>query len=435
MHEVKYVYQPIKVSLSGSTLKILNTHFFQTTQSLEFGWSIHGDGYELGSGVLTVPPIDPQSSYEINWESGPWHSLLSANSAAEYFLTINGRLLHPTRWVESGHVISSTQVQLPAKKMAYTHVIEREDATFLGEIFEDTIRVSQKDLWDLTLNTLTGAFESWQVAGVPVMIKGIVPCFWRAPTDNDKGGGENSYLSRWKAAHLDKLTFVTESCSIDSVADNLVKIKVVYLGVSNALIKVDMTYTIYGSGDVIVDCDVTPNSELPPLPRVGVEFHLDKSIDVVNWYGRGPFECYPDRKEAAQVGIYQRSVRDMHVPYIVPGECSGRADVRWVTFQNKDGIGLYASVYGTSPFMQMNASFYSVQELDRATHNEDLVEGDTVEVHLDHKHMGIGGDDSWSPSVHEEYLIKPTPYSFSIRLCPITAASPASDIYKSQLRS
>uniref|UniRef100_A0A7N0V4Z8 beta-galactosidase n=1 Tax=Kalanchoe fedtschenkoi TaxID=63787 RepID=A0A7N0V4Z8_KALFE len=174
---------------------------------------------------------------------------------------------------------------------------------------------------------------------------------------------------------------------------------------------------------------------LPPLPRVGVEFHLDKSIDVVNWYGRGPFECYPDRKEAAQVGIYQRSVRDMHVPYIVPGECSGRADVRWVTFQNKDGIGLYASVYGTSPFMQMNASFYSVQELDRATHNEDLVEGDTVEVHLDHKHMGIGGDDSWSPSVHEEYLIKPTPYSFSIRLCPITAASPASDIYKSQLRS
>ncbi|CAM8878831.1 unnamed protein product [Rhodiola kirilowii] len=314
-------------------------------------------------------------------------------------------------------------------------VIEREDATFLGEIFEDTIRVSQKDLWELTLSTLTGAIESWQVAGVPVMVKGILPCFWRAPTDNDKGGGENSYLSKWKAAHLDTLTFVTESCSIDSVADNLVKIKVAYLGVPNALIKVTMTYTIYGSGDVIVDCNVTPNSDLPPLPRVGVEFQLDKSIDKVHWYGRGPFECYPDRKEAAQVGIYETNVHDLHVPYIVPGECSGRADVRWVTFQNKDGVGLYASVYGASPPMQMNASYYSIAELDRATHNEDLVEGDTIQVHLDHKHMGIGGDDSWSPCVHEEYLIKPTPYSFSIRLCPVTATSPASDIYKSQLQS
>ncbi|CAM8961994.1 unnamed protein product [Rhodiola kirilowii] len=434
MHEVKYVYQPIKVSLSGSTLKILNTHFFQSTQSLKFGWFIHGDGFELGSGIFSVPSIDPQSSYEIDWESGPWHSLWSSSSASEYFLTINAKLLHRTRWVEAGHVISSTQMQLPGKS-AYTHVIEREDATFLGEIFEDTIRVSQKDLWELTLSTLTGAIESWQVAGVPVMVKGIFPCFWRAPTDNDKGGGENSYLSKWKAAHLDTLTFVTESCSIDSVADNLVKIKVVYLGVPNALIKVTMTYTIYGSGDVIVDCNVTPNSDLPPLPRVGVEFQLDKSIDKVHWYGRGPFECYPDRKEAAQVGIYETNVRDLHVPYIVPGECSGRADVRWVTFQNKDGVGLYASVYGASPPMQMNASYYSIAELDRATHNEDLVEGDTIQVHLDHKHMGIGGDDSWSPCVHEEYLIKPTPYSFSIRLCPVTATSPASDIYKSQLQS
>jgi beta-galactosidase len=54
-------------------------------------------------------------------------------------------------------------------------------------------------------------------------------------------------------------------------------------------------------------------------------------------------------------------------------------------------------------------------------------------VHLDHKHMGVGGDDSWSPCVHDNYLVPAVPYSYSIRLCPITAATSGLEIYKSQL--
>lgn len=29
--------------------------------------------------------------------------------------------------------------------------------------------------------------------------------------------------------------------------------------------------------------------------------------------------------------------------------------------------------------------------------------------------MGLGGDDSWSPCVHDKYLVPPVEYSFSIR--------------------
>ncbi|KAM7262933.1 hypothetical protein ACFE04_000910 [Oxalis oulophora] len=86
-----------------------------------------------------------------------------------------------------------------------------------------------------------------------------------------------------------------------------------------------------------------------------------------------------------------------------------------------------------SPAMQMSASYYSSDELDRATHNEDLFKGEDIEVRLDHKHMGIGGDDSWTPCTHEQYLIPPTPYSFSIPLFPVTAGTSSHDIYKSQL--
>ncbi|KAK6163058.1 hypothetical protein DH2020_002899 [Rehmannia glutinosa] len=306
-------------------------------------------------------------------------------------------------------------------------IIKGEHAAFSTEVLDDSIEVKNQNLWEIKFNKQTGAIESWKVAGVPVMSKGILPCFWRAPTDNDKGGETESYLSKWKGAKLNNLTFTTESCTVLNASDNLVKIAVVYLGMPSgsekklpqsetSLFKVDLIYSIYGSGDVILECHVKPTSELPPLPRVGIEFHLEKSMDQIKWYGRGPFECYPDRKAAAHVGVYEQDVSSMHVPYIVPGECSGRTDVRWVTFQNKDGHGIYASTYRESPPMQMNASFYGTAELERATHNEELVKGEDIEVHLDHKHMGIGGDDSWSPCVHDKYLVPAVPYSFSVRL-------------------
>ncbi|KAJ6307416.1 hypothetical protein OIU76_017248 [Salix suchowensis] len=419
LHEVKYVYQPIKVSLKESRIKITNTHFFQTTQGLEFTWATQGDGYELGSGVLSLPPIEPQSSYELEWESGPWYPLLASSFAEEIFLTITTTLLHSTRWVEAGHVVSSTQVQFPTTRKILPHVIKTSDAKVVSETLGNMVRVSLPSFWEITWNIQTGSVESWKVGGIPVMNKGIFPCFWRAPTDNDKGGEKKSYYSRWKEARIDSIIYHTKSCSVKSTANDFVKIEVVYVGApsceegssshSNALFTVNMIYTIYSSGDLIIEVNVIPSSELPPLPRVGVELHLEKSVDQIKWYGRGPFECYPDRKAAAHVGVYEQN--------------------------NKDGVGIFASTYGSSPSMQMSASYYSTAELDRATHNEELVQGNDIEVHLDHKHMGVGGDDSWSPCVHDNYLVPAVPYSYSIRLCPITAATSGLEIYKSQLPS
>lgn len=453
LHEVKYVYQPIKAFLVESTIKIVNAQFFEATQALEFSWLLHGDGCILGSGILDLPVIAPQSSYDIILESTPWDSLRKSCSATEIFITITAKLKRTTRWAKDGHVLASTQLCLPSKSKFGPHVIKLiQNATLLSEYVGDTITVSKQNVWQITFNTRTGTIESWKVEGSLLMHKGILPCFWRALTDNDKGGGPNSYASKWKAALLDNISLHANHCSIQKQTDHVVQVTTVYFGVpgdqsallksgnveesevgSSALCRVDVSYWIYETGDVIIEYNVSPKRDLPPLPCVGVEFHVDQSLDQITWYGKGPFECYPDRKEAAHVGIYESNVADLHVPYIVPGECSGRADVRWVAFQNMKGFGLFASTYGTSPPMQMSASFYGTAELDKATHNQDLVKGDDIEVHLDHKHMGVGGDDSWSPSVHDQYLVPPEPCSFSVRLCPIFPSTSCLDIYRSQL--
>lgn len=441
LHEVKYVYQPIKVSLMEDKVKIFNAQFFEATDAIEFSWLLCGDGCTLGSGILSIPIIEPQISYDIMLESSPWYSLWKSSVATEIFLTVTAKLQQRKRWVNDGHVVASTQLCLPAKTKTAPHVINMKTSCALLSVCDgDSITVSKQNFWEIKINARTGTIENWRIEGRILTSQDIVPCFWRAPTDNDKGGGNTSYYSRWKSAFLDTMIFRAEQCSIQKLADHSVHITTTYLGVpleskseDSILCRVDVSYMIYESGDVIFEYNINPKSDLPPLPRVGVQIRLDKSLDQVTWYGKGPFECYPDRKAAAHVGLYESNVEDMHVPYIVPSECSGRADVRWVSFRNKDGYGLFASIYGTSPPMQMSASFYTTAELDKATHNKDLVKGDNIEVHLDHKHMGVGGDDSWTPCVHKQYLVPPVHYSFSMRLCPINPSTSCQDMYRSQL--
>lgn len=42
-----------------------------------------------------------------------------------------------------------------------------------------------------------------------------------------------------------------------------------------------------------------------------------------------------------------------------------------------------------------------MSNLSLARHDCELEPDSMNHVYLDHKHMGLGGDDSWSPSVHE----------------------------------
>ena len=83
---------------------------------------MHGDGSELGSGILSLPIIGPQKSYDMNWEAGPWYNPWCTSDATESFLTITVKLLSSTRWAEAGHIVSSAQIELPVKRNIVPHV-------------------------------------------------------------------------------------------------------------------------------------------------------------------------------------------------------------------------------------------------------------------------------------------------------------------------
>ena len=66
------------------------------------------------------------------------------------------------------------------------------------------------------------------------------------------------------------------------------------------------------------------------MPRVGVSMALAPGLEQLDWYGRGPWENYTDRKASAMVGLYQSTVSEQYVPYIMPQEHGHKTDVRWL---------------------------------------------------------------------------------------------------------
>lgn len=135
-------------------------------------------------------------------------------------------------------------------------------------------------------------------------------------------------------------------------------------------------------------------------------------------------------------------MEELHVPYVFPQECGGRTGMRWLHLgaatstpaqQQPSGPGLLISAAaadtpGSSSAadgqLHVNVSRFSWQALAGARHQHELTpDPDCLHLHLDAAHMGVGGDDSWSPSVLPEYLVPPGRYSLSVGLTAVPAGT------------
>ena len=180
-------------------------------------------------------------------------------------------------------------------------------------------------------------------------------------------------------------------------------------------------YTVYGSGDVLIDTHVVPGEGLPFLPRIGLQLRLPGEYDTFTWYGRGPHESYSDRKGSAPVGLYSGTVDDQYVPYIVPQENGNKTDVRWVALTDSDGAGLLAV---GMPVLEVSAHYYTTEDLTEAKHTYELVRRQEITLNLDYRQSGLGGA-SCGPGTLPQYLIQPEETRFSLRLRPLSGRGPS----------
>ncbi len=150
--------------------------------------------------------------------------------------------------------------------------------------------------------------------------------------------------TEWYSSGLDKLKFFLEKFRWERLTDKILLIEVknvLVLGNQKGAFHNHFRYFIHSDGEITMEHTIIPNGNMPSwLPRIGTEWVLDKSLDHVEWYGRGPEENYPDRKSGYKTGIYKSTVNEMVEPYLIPQDYGLRTENRWVKMLDENGLGL-----------------------------------------------------------------------------------------------
>lgn len=178
-----------------------------------------------------------------------------------------------------------------------------------------------------------------------------------------------------------------------------------------------MTYTIYGSGDIIVEYTLTPDASMSEIPNVGTLFTIPGGLEKIRWYGKGPYENYVGRNQGSYFGVYSSIVDSMTVFYMENGETGQRTNVKWMTLTNSAGTGL---MIAGSPLMEINAQHYTPQQLTEVKLPWDLKRDKDITLRVDLQQMGLGGINSWGAKPLDKYLIFPkNTYSHKFRISPV----------------
>lgn len=432
LHEVKKVYQYIKFSTENANtgkISFTNKYDFINLDRFDFSWKLFKNGAESAAGEIPTLDVVPGASKTVKIDIPEL-----AEVGAEYFLNIYARSKEEAPLVPQGHMVAYEQFKLT----------DHTPDTFSTADSQDGLEITQKDDmvvingkgFEVKFNADKGAIASIDYGHGNILVKGIEANFWRATTDNDFGYNMPKRLKAWKEAtdNQELFDFKFESEKTKRTIDVL-KIAENPFKVEGDALKIVSTYNLAGvNGQVEITYDINDKGEIrvttklgnlgddsPVLPRFGSNFIIKDEYQQVNWYGRGPHENYQDRKTSALVGNYEAQVGDLYYPYIRPQENGNRADVRWVSFTNQEGKGIEIfapDVFEFSAHHQYNSDFDS-GETKQQRHTFDIIKRDLVNINIDYRQMGVGGDNSWGYMALDKYQIQPKDLSYSYIIRPL----------------
>jgi beta-galactosidase len=420
--EIKRVQQAIHAApssgddtLTDGALTLTNEYLFTNLREFDGSWALVADGRTIRHGRLTRAQLDvePLSKKRI---TVPVPLPEDPAPGAEYFLELSFTTREHTPWARAGFEVAREQIPVDAGSPEVTPV-PLESVPSLRHDEDDSSVTVKGRTFSVTLDKKTGTLTSYEAAGHRLLTDGPVPNFWRAPTDNDKGNGQHTRNQTWRDAGARReVTDVT----VRALRDKAVEIKVTGTLPTTVESAYTTTYTVFGNGEIKVDHTLHPGaSSLPYIPEVGSMLFLPGRLENLRYYGRGPEENHWDRNDGTDVGVHSGTVSDQWTPYIRPQENGNRTDIRWAALTGRDGTGLLVT---GDALLEVNASHFTPEDLSvGARHDYQLTPREEVVLRVNHRQMGVGGDNSWGAHTHDEYkLFADRDYTYTYRLRPLT---------------
>lgn len=410
--DVKYHYQDIEmkdIDIKNGKISIENEGLFTNINKYDATWELVQDGEVIQSGNLDVD-VEPLTIKEVII---PFTVPEDASNGSEYFVNISFKEKEATKWAEKGHEVAKQQfeVDMTGEVKDMVDVSNMDNLTL--EDTESDIKINGTD-FELNLDKTTGNIDSFKTNGTELLSSPIEPDFWRTPNDNDRENGMPNRTGTWKYAGKNRTV-----SNIDVKQEE----KVVTIEIESTLPTTTASQykniiKVYGNGDVVITSDLKPGADsLPEIPAIGMEFNMPAEFENMDWFGRGPYENYWDRNMSTDVGLYKSTVEEQYFDYIEPQQMGNKTDVRWMTLTNNDGVGLMVS---GDDLVETSALHFTEEELGSKKHPYELVKMDDVNVNLNYRQMGLGGDDSWGARPHDEFQLKSNKdYTYRMRLRPI----------------
>ena len=434
LHEYKTVVHPAAVEpedLAAGKVRITNKYAFTNLGELDAAWQImayealptptpYGD--VIQEGTLAGIDIPPGASDVV---AVPF-VLPNAKPGREYWLNLRFDLAKETAWAPKGHEVAWAQLKLPVE--APRTVLQLDAMPALSVEDSPNEVIARAEGFSIAFDKRQGRIRSWTFGDIELGDVGPTLHLWRAPTDNDRISGASR---RWLDAGLHAPAWQVRRVHANQLTPQAARVWVEGLACLRGGARLDCTwtFTVYGSGDILLEQALTPQGDLPDLPRIGLQFRLPSAFNRLAWYGRGPHETYPDRKQGAPIGVYHETVSRENLPYVMPQEHGTKTDVRWLALTNRAGLGLAA--FGL-PTLQAGAHPWTTGHLTEATQTFLLEDGQVVTLNLDFAMAGLGNG-SCGPATLPQYLIQPMgaiaaailqPRLDRVRLRPVSANTP-----------
>ena len=420
MWQIKKSGQPVTIQLidaSTGLVEIQNHYSFTSLNNFDATWQLQANGKSIQQGkiaLMTQPLSREVVTIPFN-RIDPQHGV-------DYHLLISISLKTKTLWAEAGHEVSWEQFLIQS-----IPALQEKKAEKRLEIAEtsENLMVSGTN-FKVTFDKETGQLSSLNYMNKELIRRGGRMNVWRAPLANEvdqwgfsAGHGVNRkegfgrYVSTdWYSTGLDRLNYQCVAFNHSKIGEkvvveirDIVRPQVMGRGVG---FENRYVYTIYGDGELMIEHQLTPAGRMSTwIPRAGMEWILDKSLNQVEWFGRGPQENYPDRKTGYKTGIYTSTISAMYEPYLLPEDYGLRTENRWVKITDKDGIGLR---FSGNQWFNFNAYPFTTENLTKAAYPYQLQESeDSVTFNFDYATSGVG---CTAISVINQYRIFPQQFHF-----------------------
>ncbi len=409
LYEFKHLVQPVRVEWLGARghLRIVNKRDFTSLDDLSGEWELTVDGACVQSGKLPRLKLAPGESTEVALD-------LECGHIGERYLNVRFYQRSDTWWAKAGHTVAWQQLALPSRRRKRAR---RGGAQVIAEEDDQAI-ILHAGAVRAVFEKQNGVLDEFG-AGTNLIVRGPLLNVWRAATDNDgqklRPGERSSTLPRWLALGLNCVQHSLKHIRLIQQRGTPV-VEIVHYASGrdkwNDFVHTHR-YTLSGDGELHVENVVRLGKEMRDLPRVGVTMILVPGLEQLEWFGRGPWENYPDRKASAMVGRYTSTVTEQYVPYVMPQEHGHRTDVRWLSLANDQGRGL--CVEG-NPTIEFSASHFSEADLFAARHTIDLTSRAEVMLNLDAAHRGLGTATCGPDTLDQYRLLEPVyRFAFSLR--------------------